>query len=115
MGPQLGDADLKRSAEEIESMIGESIRMSRSLSADLSPSILHEGGLVAGLEWLARSMRDKHGLTVDVTMQKIGEPPEDVKIMVFESVRELLFNTVKHAGVTRARLSLSRNGHTGLT
>lgn len=103
---QLGQGDLKRMADEIEAMIGESIRMSRSLSADLSPSILHEGGLAAGLEWLSRWMRDQHQFTVDLDLKKIPEPPEDVKIMVFESVRELLFNAVKHAGVRSAVVGL---------
>jgi signal transduction histidine kinase/CheY-like chemotaxis protein/PAS domain-containing protein len=103
---QLSQGDLKRMADEVEAMIGESIQMSRSLSADLSPSILHEGGLAAGLEWLSRWIRDKHQFTVDLDLKKIVEPPEDVKIMVFESVRELLFNAVKHAGVCNALVSL---------
>ncbi|RJQ86137.1 MAG: response regulator [Desulfobacteraceae bacterium] len=103
---QVGQDGLRRLTDEVETMIGESIQMSRSLSADLCPSILHEGGLAAGLEWLARWMSEKHQLTVDLDLQKIVEPPEDVKILVFEAVRELLFNAVKHAQVFRAQVSL---------
>jgi len=34
--------------------------------------------------------------------------PEDVNILVFESLRELLFNAVKHSGVSRAKVDLQQ-------
>ena len=109
---QLPDDDLRTSAREIEAMIAESIQMSRSLSTDLSPPVLYEGGLSAGLEWLARWMRDKHGFDVDLAVEGVAGLPEDVKVLAFESVRELLFNAVKHADVSRARVCLQQiNGN----
>ena len=40
---------------------------------------------------------------VDVQADKAAEPPsEDIRILLFQGVRELLFNVVKHAGVKRA-------------
>jgi PAS domain S-box-containing protein len=106
--------DLKQAACEIETLIGESIQMSRSLSTELSPPVLYEGGLAAGLEWLARWMRDKHAFDVALTMDAIAELPEDVKVLVFESVRELLFNAVKHAAVSRAEVILRQMNGTGV-
>jgi CheY-like chemotaxis protein/anti-sigma regulatory factor (Ser/Thr protein kinase) len=81
----------------VEELIDESIASSRSLTAELSPPILHEAGLNAGLEWLARQMADRQGLLVDLELEEIGSLPEDLKILLFESIRELLFNVVKHA------------------
>ncbi len=89
-------------------MIDESIAASRSLTAELSPPILHEAGLNAGLEWLARRMAESQGLFVDLEMQESGSLPEGPKILLFESVRELLFNVVKHANVRSAIVNLRR-------
>lgn len=90
-------------------VISESIATSRSLTVELSPTILHEGGLAAGLEWLARWMEEKHGLIVDVRCEPdVVAEREDIRILLFESVRELLFNVVKHAGVTSAKVHLRR-------
>ncbi|MBI4865277.1 MAG: PAS domain S-box protein, partial [Candidatus Riflebacteria bacterium] len=89
---------IQRAIQEIEGLLDEAIATSRSLTAELSPPILHEGSLVGGLEWLQRWMAQKHGLAVDLTVAKeIPAVPEDVKVLLFESVRELLFNAVKHA------------------
>jgi PAS domain S-box-containing protein len=98
-----GDEIARQAAHEIETLLDDAINTSRSLTAELSPPILHEGGLFAGLEWLARWMAEKHGLIVELTRE--GELPplaEDVKILLFEATRELLFNAVKHAKVPSA-------------
>jgi PAS domain S-box-containing protein len=104
---RLGDERVARSAGEIETLLEEALAASRSLTAELSPPILHEGGLGAGLGWLARWMADKHGLGVELS---VDEPPQplldDVKVLLFESVRELLFNAVKHARASTVRLGL---------
>ncbi len=51
-----GDEVVRQATKEVEELIDESIAESRSLTAELSPPILHEAGLNAGLEWLARRM-----------------------------------------------------------
>jgi PAS domain S-box-containing protein len=109
----LADDDLKQ-AKEIDKTIAESMHMSRSLSVDLSPPVLYDGGLSSGLEWLARWMRDKYNLNVELSIEDKPQLPEDVKIFLFESVRELLFNTVKHAQVSRARVRMRQMDGAGL-
>jgi signal transduction histidine kinase len=110
LAAELKPAELRQTADRIEGLIGESIQISRSLSAELSPPILHEGGLTAGLEWLAAWMPDKHGLVVELVIDGRPDLPEDVNILLFESIRELLFNAVKHAGVSRAWVHLQQTG-----
>ena len=105
---KITDHDLKDKVLKIESIIGEGIQMSRSLSADLTPAVLHKGGLAAGLKWIERWMKDKHDFGVDLSIESKTEFPEDVNILVFESLRELLFNAVKHSGVSRAKVDLQR-------
>jgi signal transduction histidine kinase len=103
---QLGPEQLRHSAVEIEKLLAESIEMSRSLSAELCPPILLNGRLSDGLKWLASWMQTKHDFSVALEVQDSPQMPEDVKILVFESVRELLFNAVKHANVSKASIGL---------
>lgn len=110
LAEQIENEDLKQTAEEIEKILGEGVSMSRSLSADLCPPILHEGGLSEGLEWLVRWMREKHRFSVDLSLEAVPEPRDDVKMLVFESVRELLFNALKHAQIPRAQVRLELVG-----
>jgi PAS domain S-box-containing protein len=92
-------------ASEASDIIDEAIDISRSLTAELSPPILHQSGLVAALEWLVRWMHDKQGLTVDLTArEKIYLPQEELAIFLYQAIKELLFNTIKHAGVRTARI-----------
>ncbi len=103
------DEVVRAGVKEVESLLDESISASRSLTAELSPPILHQGGLPDGLKWLARWMADKHGLFVELSAQKDASPQaEDAKVLLFEAVRELLFNAVKHSGTKSASVSLRR-------
>ena len=103
-----GDDIVKKATKEVEDLLDESILASRNLTAELSPPILHEAGLNAGLQWLARRMADKHGLFVDLAVEDYECLSEQLKILLFESVRELLFNVVKHARTGSAEVSLRR-------
>jgi PAS domain S-box-containing protein len=105
------DKDLQKATSEVSDLIDDAIETSRSLTAELSPPILHECGLVPALEWLARWMQDKHGLILDLKAQTQTDPiAEDVKVLLFQATRELLFNVVKHAGVKTARVQVYRPG-----
>lgn len=51
-------------------------------------------------------MRDKYSFNVDLSLQTVPELREDAKVLMFEAVRELLFNAFKHSGATSARVKL---------
>ena len=94
---------------QMEKLIGEAIAASRNLTVELSPPMLKEAGLLAALRWLAEHMEETHGLPVAAHIQQTQEEPgEEVRILLFQTVRELLLNVVKHAGATEARLSVAR-------
>ncbi len=95
--------------KQLKGSIDEAIQTSRSLTVELSPPILHDAGLIAGLQWLVRWLKEHHGLTVDLkTDPEADTDREDLKILLFQSVRELLFNVVQHAGSDHARVELTR-------
>jgi signal transduction histidine kinase len=78
----------------------------RSLMADLTPPIL-QFGLVMSLRWLAEKIR-RHNVMVDVHADSVHvELTEDQIGLLFQSVRELLMNVVKHGRTDRARVSVT--------
>lgn len=111
---QLADDRLGEELDEVTGILAASIRMSQSLSAELSPPLLYQSSLCNSLAWLARSMLTKHRLNVNLLIEKKIDLPEDMKILLFESVRELLFNTVKHAQVSCAKVTQCDFGQTGI-
>jgi PAS domain S-box-containing protein len=103
------DRAVRQAAFEVSELIRESIDASRSLTAELSPSVLHQGGLIEALRWLARWMHEKHQLEIEMILDEQAVPKaEDVAILLFQAVRELLFNVAKHAGVKTARVEVCR-------
>lgn len=103
------DNDIQQAAKQLADTLDEAILASRSLSAELSPPILHEQGLAAGLEWLGRQMHQKYGLTVEVEADAAAEPSaEPARLFLFESVRELLLNTAKYAQADRAQVRMRK-------
>jgi PAS domain S-box-containing protein len=111
------DKSIRRTATDISSILHESVEISRSLTAELSPPILREGGLIPSLEWLARWMQDRQGLNVNlITIGEIHPSAEDVTVLLFQAVRELLFNVVKHSGVKSAHVHVERkNGQLNIS
>ena len=92
--------------QDADRLLNDAITYTRSLVAQLTPPVLREFGLIMGLTWLAEQMK-QHGLRVSMTLNvPVVELSEEHAILVFQSVRELLLNTVKHAGTTDAALTV---------
>jgi PAS domain S-box-containing protein len=101
--------DARGAVGRVDGMLSQCMEVSRSLTAELSPPVLHEAGLAAALEWLGTWYREQHGLTVILDVdESVAIDKEDDRILMFQSVRELLFNVVKHAAVKEARLKAYR-------
>ncbi len=93
-----GDPLLGATAE----LLDEGIEASRSLAVEISPPVLERGGLGAALLWLRDAKSKKYGLTVEVELATEAEPEAPIRDLIFQAVRELLFNVVKHASTDRA-------------
>ncbi|WP_171183184.1 PAS domain S-box protein [Alienimonas chondri] len=102
---------LQESARTIE----EAIELCRTLAVDLSPPVLHQFGLAAGLEWLVPRERERYGLEVrlEVAPDARSGEREDTRTLLFQAASELLFNVVKHSGVREAEMTLNRTSADG--
>ncbi|MDZ7703002.1 MAG: PAS domain S-box protein [Trueperaceae bacterium] len=104
-----------REAEEILQQI---VSTTRSLMVEVNPPVLRDEGLGEAFDWLATHMRRQHGFKVELSTDLGAADSLDDsldnnrQVMLFHSVRELLFNAVKHAGVDRANLiARAEDGH----
>lgn len=103
----LEEPELREAARQADDYLQQCIDTSRSLAVELAPPVLYDAGFKAAVEWLARHTQEQHGLQVSVGQDgPIGEVPEEVAVLLFTALRELLFNVVKHAKVDVANLSL---------
>ncbi|MGH9339516.1 MAG: chemotaxis protein CheB [Acidobacteriota bacterium] len=97
------------SLQAVSRLLDQALDASRSLTVELSPLILHEGGLATTLNWLVRWNKENHGLTVELDIDRKAETlNEGLGVFIFHSVRELLLNVVKHSGVDQARVEITR-------
>ncbi|OQW37344.1 MAG: hypothetical protein A4E19_14410 [Nitrospira sp. SG-bin1] len=88
--------------DDLDQVFQQALNYTRTLIAELSPPSLQDSGLPAALTWLGERFQ-KDGLRVDVKADCASVPlPEEEAVVVFQAVRELLFNVLKHAGVDQA-------------
>ena len=92
--------------QELVSLSDRAIRYSRDLTFNLSPPVLYELGLGPALDWLGERAARKHGLKVKVRDRGGGDLPDEIKVMLWKSARELLHNVVKHAAARKVTLAL---------
>ncbi|MBN2018863.1 MAG: PAS domain-containing protein [Sedimentisphaerales bacterium] len=103
---------LAASMTDLCSKLDQAIQQTRSLSFDLSPSILYDLGLEVAIEDLAEKFCNERKMKC--RFESIPGPKplaEDVKILLYRAVRELLINIAKHAKAGTVGVSLARNGN----
>jgi signal transduction histidine kinase len=92
------------------STLDRTIESIREMIFDLSSPTLYKFGLEAALEELLEDkLKAEHGM--HCTFRDDGAPKplaEDVRILLFQSVRELLINAIKHAQAHKVTLDIAR-------
>ncbi|MCH8541395.1 MAG: PAS domain-containing protein [Opitutales bacterium] len=92
---------LKRAISHID----DALETTYTLVRQANPRILYERGLFPAIESLCGEMLKKHGLTVHYDFpEEAFDLENEIKILLYESLRELFFNIVKHARVNQAQL-----------
>ena len=94
-------------------LCSDTLEDTRSLSRLLRPQILDDLGLVAALNWLARSSGDAGGFTVEVECDCDPLPEavdSEVATLVFRIAQEGFANIVRHARASQVWLRLRCSG-----
>jgi PAS domain S-box-containing protein len=99
---------LRSHALEIREIIEQTILYTRTLTCELSPPILYELGLEAAVEWLGDQIIARQGIRFKFEDDGRPKPLSDeVMILLFQSIRELMINIVKHSQAKVATVSIS--------
>ncbi|MGD8394705.1 MAG: histidine kinase [Candidatus Eiseniibacteriota bacterium] len=104
-----GDAMLgghDRALSDLVALSDQAIRYTRGLTFELSPPVLYELGLGAALEWFGERVEAEHGLQVRVEECGRADLPDDLKVMLWKCVRELVHNVITHAGARHVTIDL---------
>ena len=84
-------------AAKIAELVSNSLRQARRLSRGLSPVDMAAGGLVAGLEDLARATREMSGITCRVTVGAgVTMPCQTTAVHLYQLAREAIANAMRH-------------------
>jgi len=95
--------------EELRELIEQSIHQTQELTFELCPPILYELSFESALEWLAERLERQHGIAFSVESDK--EPQKlstDLKIVLFQAIREIFVNAIKHADARHVRVAIAR-------
>ncbi|MBJ6749161.1 sensor histidine kinase [Geomonas anaerohicana] len=103
--------DCESEAEAVGTLVQQTIQDIRSLTFQLRPPLLASAGLEAALRWLGEELSADFGLQAEFDDDgKDKTLPYEIRSTVFQAVRELMLNVIKHAGTLRCRVALSRSG-----
>ena len=92
---------------EVRDLVDQSIRDTRTLTFEISPPVLYEIGLEAAVDWLVQQIRERYGIQAGFVSEGAPRPfDEDVRVLLFRAVQELLINVAKHARAEHATVTL---------
>jgi len=96
-----------KNIDELKEVIEDALTYSRDLMSDLRPPPSIDDDIRASISWIAEKL-EKHGLKViikDDNRPKLVS--EEIRSTIQQSIRELLFNVIKHTTEKKVFISLS--------
>jgi signal transduction histidine kinase len=106
--PNLGD--LRAALDEVSELVEKTVHDTRSLTSELASPILYELGLAPAVEWLTQQTQRQHGISLK--FENDGRPipvTDDVRVLMYQAVRELLVNMAKHSRARTGKVSVMRD------
>ncbi len=93
--------------------IAQAIDETRTLTAQLYPPVLYELGFAAAVDWLGEQIHRQYGVRVEVSAGKTYQSLQnELRGTLFQAVRELIFNAVKHASPTLVTVNIDQQEET---
>ena len=104
-------SDKQESFDETIAMLEQVINDTRTLTFEMSIPILYELGIEAALEWLVEKTNADGDIAVTFKVDKQKKPlEEEVSIVLFRAVQELLTNVRKHAQAQNVEIAIQTDG-----
>jgi PAS domain S-box-containing protein len=107
--PRVADPAIAGPLGDVCGLLDGALGDTRSLTFEISSPILYDLGLEPALEWLADQLHARHGIAC--TFDDDGAPKplaDDLRVVLYQAVRELCTNIVKHAGARAAQIAVRR-------
>jgi two-component system NarL family sensor kinase len=99
--------------EKARALAEMTLQETRELSRFLRPTILDDLGLLPALGWLARTMGEANGWSVELSLPEPMPPMDgEASTLVFRAIQESLTNAAKHARAKNVRIDLYAKDHT---
>ncbi len=102
-----GDDESRRALDEAQQLLVQAIRETRSLMTDISNPVLYDMGLQVAVESLTEEVKARNGISFassfSGSLKALGQ---DMEVMIFQVVKELVQNIVKHSGARKASIHL---------
>ena len=90
--------EIDKLIDEIQTILEQTIKDTRSITFDLSPPILYELGFEPAIEWIGEKISEENNILIKFKSDKHPKPVEkDMGIFLYRSAKECLTNVVKHA------------------
>ncbi len=97
----------KQILAEAKALLMQSIQETRALMTDIGNPLLFDMGLKPACESLAKRLMERHSIRIDCDIQDAYKHLDpDVKTILYQVVRELLSNVVKHSRAQNARVRI---------
>jgi len=101
---------LQTSLNEISALVERTMQYTKTLTYEFSTQILYEKGLEAALQWLGNHFRQQYSLAFHFKDDRKPKPLSDeTSILLYQTVRELFMNIVRHARANNVNVSVERD------
>jgi PAS domain S-box-containing protein len=104
--------EISKPVTEIRNLLEQAIQYVRTLTVELSPPILYEVGFESAIEWLAEQIQTQYNVSVRVKSNMVAQLIDsELRVLLYQMIRELLVNIGKHAHTRNASVTLHREGN----
>ena len=108
-----GSDAFRQSFEQAQELLSYAIQQTRALMKDISNPVLYDMGLRSAVEAMAEQIKDRHGIQVKCSFEgQLRSLGQDLNVMVFQVVKELLQNVIKHSGARGASIRITEDENT---